>query len=135
SVRSSGIAGVLARRRASEERAERRRGELALEEDGGDLFADRQRDAVALRERERGAHRSGTFRDHLRLALDALEDRAFRERDAEAPVAREAARAREHEIAHAGETGERRRLRAERHREARGLGEATGDERGARVRT
>src|SRR3989442_7959069 len=61
SLRSSGTAAlerrVFARGRAAEQRRQRVGGGLAVEEHGGDLGADRQRDAVAGRQRQRRANR------------------------------------------------------------------------------
>src|SRR3989441_1221524 len=60
SLRSSGTAAlerrVFARGRAAKQRRQRVGGGLAVEEHGGDLGADRQRDAVAGRPRPRRGH-------------------------------------------------------------------------------
>src|SRR2546422_3350844 len=71
SLRSSGTAAlerrVFARGRAAKQRRQRVGGGLAVEEHGGDLGADRQRDALAGRPRPRPADPPHALRDHGRL--------------------------------------------------------------------
>src|SRR5262245_10139371 len=134
SLRSSGIRlAVLSLDRPLEERGERIRRRLALEEHGADLVADRQRDRVATRERQRRDDRPRALRDHARLALDRRGRPALRERHAELPVARKASGTREHEIAEPGEPGHGAGERAQRDRQPRHFGEPARDERGARI--
>ena len=77
--------------------------------------------------------RDDAFRDGLLAAQRLLERRALADLDAERAVAAQRAGAREHEIAHAGESGEGGRARAERDAEPRHLVQPARDERGARV--
>src|SRR5437762_4244183 len=134
SLRSSGIGlAVLAPERALEERGHRVHGRLAPEEHGADLLTDRHRHRVVLRERQRGGDGARALGDHARLPLDGGRRLPPRQRHAELAITREAAGARQDEVAEPGEPGERRRAGAEGHREARHLGEAARDEGGARV--
>src|SRR3989442_745599 len=123
SLRSSGTAAlerrVFARGRAAEERRQRVGGGLAVEEHGGDLGADRQRDAVTGRQRQRRANRRHALRDHGRLRRRGGETVAARQRHAQRAVARQGPRRGEHEVAHPPEAGERGRLAAGGHRQPR----------------
>ena len=69
----------------------------------GHLRRDRQLDAVARAERERGAGRLHAFGDHLHAGEDLGERPAARQLDADVPVAAQRARAGQHEIAQAAQ--------------------------------
>src|SRR3989449_6614109 len=134
SLRSSGIAlAVLPLDGPLEERGQGVRWWLVLEEEGADLVADRQAHGVAAGERQRRSDRARTLGDHARFALDRRRALTLGERHAELPVARQAPRAGQHEVAESGQAGERPGGGPEGHREARHLGEPACDERRARV--
>src|SRR2546428_3814829 len=134
SLRSSGMAlAVLRLDGPLEERGQGIRRWLVLEEDGADLVADRQAHRVAAGERQRRSDRARTLGDHVRFALDRRRALTLGERHAELPVAREAPRAGQHEVAEPGQARERPGGGPEGHREARHLGEPACDERRARV--
>src|SRR2546422_147246 len=134
SLRSSGIAlAVLPLHGPLEQRGQCIRRRLALEEHGADLVADRQCHRVAARERQRRDDRARALGDHARLALDGGRGAALREGHAELAVAREASGTREHEIPETGQPRHGPGDGAERHRQARHLGQTARDERGARV--
>src|SRR5687767_12759803 len=90
SLRSSGTQAshgrVLARGRPPEERAQRFRRRLALEEHGSHLGADGQAHGVAAREREGRAHGGHTFRDHAGRRGHGERRLPARERDAEGAI-------------------------------------------------
>src|SRR3989475_27789 len=116
-----------------EERGQRLRRRLALEEHRADLLADGHAHGVATRERERRGDRPRPLGDHAGLPLDGGDRLAEGERYAELAVARETPGAREDEVAQARESREGRGRSAERDGEPCHLGEPARDERGAGV--
>ena len=83
------------------------------------------------RQSERGRDRPYTFGDHAARPLDLRHGLALREGDAERAITREAAHAREDEVPHAGEAGERGGGATESNGQARDLRQSTGDQGGA----
>src|SRR5439155_1461372 len=86
-----------------EERGQRLRRRLALEEHRADLLADGHAHGVATRERERRGDRPHPLGDHAGLPLDGGDRLAAGERGAELAVARQTPGAREDEVAQARE--------------------------------
>src|SRR5215470_11656852 len=111
---SSDTLGILWTSRAAEQRCQGVAGGLALEQHRADFRADRQVHAEPGRQRERRRHGPGAFGDHSRLSLDGVATLASRERHAKRTVARQRAGARQHEVTHTGESGQRGRLSAQR---------------------
>src|SRR2546428_261485 len=114
-----------------EERGQRLRRRLALEEHRADLLADGHAHGVATRERERRGDRPHPLGDHAGLPLDGGDRLAAGERDAELAVARETPGAREDEVAQARESREGRGRSAQRNREPGHLREPPRGERRA----
>src|SRR5262245_22879107 len=84
SFRSSGIGlAVLPLHRPLEQRRQRVRRRLAVEQDGADLVADRQGHRIAPSERQRGDDRAGALGDHPRLTFDRRGGSTLGERHAE----------------------------------------------------
>ena len=108
------------------------RGRAALE-DGGHLRGERQLDAVARAERQRGAGRAHPLGHHSRLREDLGQRAAAAELDADAAVAAQVAGAGQHEIAEAAQAGERVAPAAFGARQPRHLDEAARDQRRHRV--
>src|SRR3954453_12938871 len=87
-------------------------GAAAVVDDGVDLLGDRQRDAVLAPELDDRARGLDALGDHVHAGLDLLDAATARQLLADAPVAAERAHACRHQIAEAGEPGERRGIAA-----------------------
>jgi hypothetical protein len=88
---------------------------------------------AALRERVRGTRRLHALGDHRHLGQHVIERAALAEFHADVAVPAERARAREDQVAHAGQAGQCQRVGAELHTEPRNLGQPARDERRARI--
>ena len=97
---------------------------MSVEQNAMDHLHDWHVDLVFRRERQRARGRHDAFGDGFLAAERGLERRALADLDTERAIATQRTGAGEHEIADAGESGERRGLGAERDPEPRHLVQA-----------